>query len=74
MFVAANNMKNNNQKNLAMGVCHPANTNRKENMNKKNNKVCNTYLPPEHMGCKAIAIAYTLFIAGTIIGLLVSSL
>jgi hypothetical protein len=60
-----------------MGVCHPANTNGKENMkniNKKNNKVCVTYLPPEHKGCKAIAIAYTLFLLGTILGLLISTL
>ena len=43
-------------------------------IHKKNNKVCNTYLPPEHIGCKAVAIAYTLFMLGTILGLLLSTL
>jgi len=40
----------------------------------KNINIKKSYLPPEDIGCKAIAIAYTLFIAGTIIGLFVSSL
>ena len=48
--------------------------NKMKNINKKNQEVSVTYLPPDCVACKAIAIAYTLFIAGTIIGLFLTQL
>ena len=48
--------------------------NKMKNINKKNQEVSVTYLPPEHLGCKAVAIAYSLFLLGTILGLLISTL